>query len=169
MGQKEWYVQQQAEISYLSRDRFYCVRAEYNIRNRNTFWGYSVDVFNYAEDADGNSSGGGGGLCAAYDDSGDPAKLNVAPCFLPKALAGPYWVLAYNESEGYALIVGVQPTIKTKDGLCVPGTGINSSGLWIFTRKQERDEGLIKKVRDIATGQKIDVSILLDVDRSNCT
>ena len=33
-------------------------------------------------------------------------KLEVAPCFLPTALAGPYWVLDYSEEEGYALISG---------------------------------------------------------------
>ena len=36
-------------------------------------------------------------------------KLEVAPCFLPTALAGPYWVLDYSEEEGYALISGGGP------------------------------------------------------------
>lgn len=36
-------------------------------------------------------------------------KLEVAPCFLPTALAGPYWVLDYSEEEGYALISGGEP------------------------------------------------------------
>merc|ERR1712232_1544179 len=111
---------------------------DYNIRDEKTFWGYTVDVMNYAEDEEGKSYGGD--LCAINDKSGDPAKLNVAPCFLPTSFAGPYWVLAYDES-----------------------------GLWIFLRSQERNETLIDKVRDIATSQKIDVSILLDVDQTNCT
>ena len=93
-----------------------------------TFWGYTVDVMNYAEDEEGKSYGGD--LCAINDKSGDPAKLNVAPCFLPTSFAGPYWVLAYDESEGYALIVGGQPTQVTSDGLCIPSEGVNESGLW---------------------------------------
>jgi len=162
-----WYVHQQAETMYLPKERFYCVHADYNIRDEKTFWGYTVDVMNYAEDEEGKSYGGD--LCAINDKSGDPAKLNVAPCFLPTSFAGPYWVLAYDESEGYALIVGGQPTQVTSDGLCIPSEGVNESGLWIFLRSQERNETLINKVRDIATSQKIDVSILLDVDQTNCT
>ena len=52
--------------------------------------------------------------------------------FVPSFLVGPYWELAYDENEGYALVSGGQPTEETTDGLCVPGDGINNSGLWIF-------------------------------------
>ena len=41
-------------------------------------------------------------------------KLEVAPCFLPTALAGPYWVLDYSEEEGYALISGGGRFVETK-------------------------------------------------------
>ena len=57
----------------------------------------------------------------------------MAPCFLPKFAAGPYWVLEYNEEEGYALISGGQPTTETPAG-CKNGEGKNNSGLWIFSR-----------------------------------
>merc|ERR1712194_188677 len=133
-----WYIHQQAETTYVPKERLYCVRADYNIRDDKTFWGYTVDVMNYAEDKEGKSYGGD--LCAIND-----------------------------ESEGYALVVGGQPTQETNDGLCIPVEGANESGLWIFLRSQERNESLINKVRDIATSQKIDVSILLDVDQTNCT
>ena len=30
------------------------------------------------------------------------------------------------------------------------GSGTNGSGLWIFTREQERDEALVQKVRSVS-------------------
>eukprot|EP00586_Coscinodiscus_wailesii_P006133 CAMPEP_0172477254 /NCGR_PEP_ID=MMETSP1066-20121228/206_1 /TAXON_ID=671091 /ORGANISM="Coscinodiscus wailesii, Strain CCMP2513" /LENGTH=217 /DNA_ID=CAMNT_0013235555 /DNA_START=33 /DNA_END=686 /DNA_ORIENTATION=+ len=161
-----WYIHQQAPIAYLPVSRNYCVKAQYNLFNDPTFWGYSVEVNNYAEDVDGNSYGGK--LCAIPDKkSRDPAKLKVAPCFLPKFTAGPYWVIAYDESKGYALVSGGQPTIDTGNG-CVSGDGVNNSGLWVFLRSRERDEAAIAEVRDIASAQGFDLSILNDVNQTNC-
>ena len=37
-----------------------------------------------------------------------------------------------------------------------------------MTRSQTRDDDLIKKVRDIATEKGLDVSVLNDVDQTNC-
>ena len=68
-------------------------------------------------------------------------------CDLCQALFGPYWIVAYDEAEGYALVSGGQPTIPTKDGLCKTGDGVNNAGLWIFSRSPVRDEALIAKVR----------------------
>ena len=76
--------------------------------------------------------------------------------------------MAYDEDKGYALITGGQPYIETQNGLCRTGNGYNNSGIWIFLRSQERDEDLIQEVRDIALGQGIDVSVLMDVDQVNC-
>ena len=163
-----WYIHQQAPIAYLPPSRNYCVTAQYNLYNDPTFWGYTVDVNNYAEDAAGNSYGGP--LCAipASKKAGaDAAKLKVAPCFVPPFLAGPYWVIAYDEEKGYALVSGGQPTIDTGDG-CVSGDGVNYSGLWIFLRSRERDEAAIAEARDIAIAQGFDLSILNDVDQTNC-
>ena len=43
----------------------------------------------------------------------------------------------------------------TRDGAaCVP------SGMWIFTRQQARDEGLVAKTRGIAVAKGLDVSVL---------
>jgi len=148
----------------LKKERFYCVHADYAIRSEKTFWGYDVDVKNHAEDKQGNVYGGP--LCAV-GQSDDPAKLKVAPCFLPQALAGPYWVLAYDEDEGYALVSGGQPTIDTGNG-CKTGDGTNDSGLWIFLRSRDRDDDLIEKVRRIAKEQGFDLTVLLDVDQKNC-
>ena len=137
---KPWYVQQQAENTYTPRDMNRCVKAEYNLREEPNFWGYTVDVYNSAE----NSSSGrttGGALCADYKEDNN-SELMVAPCWLPKWFAGPYWVVAYNDDtdNGYALVSGGQPryavdndTTCGNDGneqCCKTGSGINNSGLW---------------------------------------
>merc|ERR1712217_693393 len=76
-------------------------------------------------------------------------------------------VLAYNEEEGYALISGGQPTIKTDNG-CKTGTGINNSGLWIFTREAFPAAGLVEKVRGLAAAQGFDLSVLVDIRHEGC-
>lgn len=143
-----------------------------------SFWGYTIDVYNYAEDKDGNS--GGGSLCASVDNGGEiPSQLAVAPCWLPKVFDGPYWVVAYNALEGYALISGGQPSEVVPDEVgcggsttgvcCKTGDGINSSGLWIFSRSPVRNETLIETVRDIATTAGFATkSVLMDVNHTNC-
>jgi hypothetical protein len=78
---------------------------------------------------------------------------------------GPYWVLEYNEEEGYALVSGGQPTTRTPDG-CVGGSGTYDAGLWIFTRQQQRDPVLVEKVRGLAKAQGFDVSVLKDVNQT---
>jgi len=108
-------------------------------------------------------------LCAFTPDANVKSKLKVAPCFLPKVFSGDYWVVAYSESEGYALVSGGQPTKQGQNGLCTTGTGTNGSGLWIFTRKQERDDALVTKVRGVATEAGFDVSVLNNVDQTNCS
>ena len=90
---------------------------------------------------------------------------------MPTQFAGPYWIVAYNEDEGYALISGGQPDEVSENGIefgCRSGTGINNSGLWIFTRAQVRDEALINKVRGIAFDAGFDLSVFLDVDHTTC-
>ena len=72
-------------------------------------------------------------------------------------------------STGWALIVGGQPTIPTTGGLCKTGNGVNNAGLWIFGRKQARNETQITLARNIATAKGLDVSVLNDIDQTNCT
>jgi lipocalin len=121
-------------------------------------------VSNEARDAvDGNLYGGD--LCAYVKE--EPSKLAVAPCFVPKFGSGDYWVIAYDEVKGYALISGGQPTIESDRG-CRTGKGINESGLWIFTREQKRDDDLIQEVRGIAADQGFDLSVLKNVTQEGC-
>jgi lipocalin len=161
-----WYVHQQAVTAYSPEGQNYCVRAQYSRKTNFNFWGYKVDVDNYAQDINGNVFGGG--LCARQTRDGD-SKLVVAPCWLPSFFAGPYWVVAYDEAEGYALISGGQPTEgPNEQGLCTTGSGINNAGLWIFSRSSERDDALITKVRGIAEDAGFDLSVLGDVDQTGC-
>jgi lipocalin len=162
-----WYIHQQAETKYLPKEQNYCVYAEYTKMAKKSFWGYEVQVHNHAEEADKTVHDSGDKICAASADDSDAAKLEVSLCLLPKFSAGPYWVLAYDEAEGYALISGGQPDIETPDG-CKSGDGTNNSGLWIFTRSATRDEALVNKVRDLAKGQGFDLSVLRDVDQTDC-
>jgi apolipoprotein D and lipocalin family protein len=159
-----WYIQQQQEVSYLPLSRNYCVKAEYSKRGW-SFFGYDLSVQNTAQNAEGEVQSSQA-LCAKIVD---PArgKLKVAPCFLPSALAGPYWVMAYEEVPGYALISGGPPTIAS-NGACRTGSGVNDAGLWIFTRQQTRNETLIDDVRAIASSKGFDLTVLNDVDQANC-
>merc|ERR1712194_658416 len=98
------------------------------------FWGYEISVHNHAENnAPPHKVHDTNILCAKIVDA-DAGKLAVAPCFLPAATAGPYWVLAFDDAEGYALISGGAPTHSAAGG-CRTGTGVNGAGLWVFTRQ----------------------------------
>lgn len=165
---ERWYVHQQAPTKYVPVDRNFCSYAEYSsiIDGKPTFpWGYTVKVNNHAEDSEGNTYGGE--LCA-YQQKDTPSKLGVAPCKVPKFLSGPYWVLAYDENDGYALISGGQPTVRVEGG-CRTGNGVFESGLWIFLRSRERNEDIIAEVRALAKDKfGLDISVLNDVDQTNC-
>lgn len=167
-----WYIHAQAVTRYSPVEQNYCVKAEYTVQDEPNFWGYTVDVNNKAQNQFGATFGGE--LCAYQkgDEGQDLSKLAVAPCWLPKIAAGPYWVVAYNETEGYALISGGQPYVladpENPAAGCRTGTGTNNSGLWIFSRSQERDEELIGKVRTMAQEAGFDVSVLNDVNQTNC-
>ena len=165
---KRWHVQQQMEINNLPKSWNRCAFAQYHLKENQSFWGYDIDVYNYAVEVDSphkphNSSGT---LCAKIVD-GKTGKLKVAPCFLPTRFAGPYWVIDYNEAEGYAITSGGPPDIKSEGG-CKTSNGTNNAGFWIFTRQQIRDEALVQKVRGIASGKGFDVSVLNDVDQTAC-
>jgi hypothetical protein len=53
-------------------------------------------------------------------------------------------------------------------GGCTTGSGVNGAGLWIFTRARKRDDALIDEVRSIAADKGFDLSVLNDVDQTNC-
>lgn len=164
----KWFIQQQMPVHYLPKTQNSCVTAQYTLEPKKTFWGYDVAVHNIAVDvaAPHKVHDSGSLICAKIVDKA-AGKLAVAPCFLPSFTAGDYWVLDFNDEEGWALISGGPPTIAAAGG-CQTGTGINGSGLWVFTRQQKRDEAVVQKVRGIAKGKGFDLSVLNDVDQTNC-
>jgi lipocalin len=178
-------VHQQAVNFYTPPEQSYCVTAQYSVKSKSSFWGYTIDVYNYAQDVDGAS--GGGSLCASVVDDDSGSQLGVAPCWLPKLLDGPYWIVAYDPIEGYALISGGQPTIIVPEEVgcggndnttssspgtgvcCKTGEGINNSGLWIFSRSPVRNDTLIEQVRGIATDAGFaTTTVLFDVNHTDC-
>jgi len=166
--QARWYAQQQMPVSYLPASENRCVYAEYELLKKKTLWGYDVQVHNYAEDVapPHKVHDSGSFICAKVVDE-TTGKLAVAPCFLPSITAGPYWVIAYSEADGYALVSGGAPSISSPGG-CRTGEGVNNAGLWIFTRRQQRDEALVQTVRKIAASKGFDTSVLKDVEQSDC-
>eukprot|EP00428_Durinskia_dybowskii_P018583 CAMPEP_0170225236 /NCGR_PEP_ID=MMETSP0116_2-20130129/12325_1 /TAXON_ID=400756 /ORGANISM="Durinskia baltica, Strain CSIRO CS-38" /LENGTH=228 /DNA_ID=CAMNT_0010475953 /DNA_START=83 /DNA_END=769 /DNA_ORIENTATION=- len=158
---KPWYVQQQMEVSYLPASQNRNVRAQYARKQGWSLFRYDLSVYNHAEDLAEPHNSRDAKLCAKVVDA-LTGKLKVAPCFLPPFLAGPYWVVAYDESEGYALVSGGPPE-QSAPGGCRTGNGVNGAGLWIFTRKQARDQALVDKVREIAKDKGFDLSVLNDV------
>jgi len=185
----KWYSHQQRTSPFQSLALFNCVTAEYSLLNATngaqeaagSTNGYGYKVFNYAEDIDGNAytsddtvgeTGGPlpGSLCAGSQVfEGDKAsEATVGFCTFPANAAqqSNYWVLAYDEEEGYALIAGGQTLVPTADGLCTYGNP--TAGLWIFSRSPVRNEAMIEKYRATAIDNGIDPSIMDDVSHDNC-
>eukprot|EP00040_Diaphanoeca_grandis_P039159 m.258290 g.258290 ORF g.258290 m.258290 type:complete len:213 (+) comp36392_c0_seq1:101-739(+) len=162
-----WYIQQQMPISYLPPDFTYCVAATYK-EETSPVWKYDVAVHNHAENSTGQQRAGTKDICGKIVNA-TAGKLEVAPCFLPPSLAGPYWVVDFSVEEGWALVSGGPPMNTGEGGYCKTGTGTNDSGLWIFTRMQRRDQIKVEKVRAIAQAKGFDLSVLIDVNQSHCS
>ena len=167
---KRWYVQEQMEVHYLPKEQNNCVFAEYQQLSKNTFWGFNIQVHNYAYDRQQHKSYDSGSfICAKTTEV--PAKLNVGPCWFPRIsgwTTGAYWVLRHDEDAGYAVIIGGQPTNRSAKG-CSTNHGVNNSGLWIFTRAQERDQKVVDLAREATKEFELDLSVLNQVDQTNCT
>jgi len=162
----KWYTQAQMVLGYLPADYFRCVTAQYTLLEKPTLLGYNVNVKNHAENQDGKALGPLTEICAKIVNE-SAGKLEVSPCFLPSFLSGPYWIVAFDQEEGWALVSGGPPNNEGTQG-CKSGTGVNNSGLWIFTREQERNEALVQKIKGIAEAKGFDVSVLKDTDQTNC-
>jgi len=164
---KPWYIQQQMPVQYQQPDNFYCVTARYELRTTPSIWGYDINVYNQAENAQGDQQNNNGQvLCADVVDE-EKGQLRVAPCAVPSSLAGAYWILEFNDELGYAIVSGGPPTIDTGNG-CRTGTGTNNAGLWLFTRAQQRNEAIVQRMRDETAAKGFDLSVLQDVDQSVC-
>eukprot|EP00540_Astrosyne_radiata_P004242 CAMPEP_0116829548 /NCGR_PEP_ID=MMETSP0418-20121206/4276_1 /TAXON_ID=1158023 /ORGANISM="Astrosyne radiata, Strain 13vi08-1A" /LENGTH=278 /DNA_ID=CAMNT_0004458567 /DNA_START=443 /DNA_END=1279 /DNA_ORIENTATION=+ len=177
---KKWYIHQQAVSRYSPIPWNNCAWAEYNIWDNPNFWGYNMGIIRSAADNDGNQNAIL--LCGATPNHHHcrhrhckeeaNSKLTMGPCDFPPFWffgAEPHWIVAYNETEGYALVSGGQPTIATIRGKVAGCRTNHHLGLWIYLRSKERNETTIQKVRQIAKNQGFDLSVLHNVTWVNCT
>merc|ERR1719282_283730 len=160
-----WYAQMGQPVAYLTKEELYCVVANYTLTGPT-----SVKVFNYANKDKVNGDVHDANLCATVPNTQVPAKLEVGLCLLPKSLYGPYWVvIAGPDPSGYeyALISGGQPTIDTGNG-CRTGSGVNGSGLWIFSRTPVAPQEQVQMVLKQAQSYGYDTSVLLPIEQKGC-
>lgn len=166
-----WYPQMQSVTGYQPIEDNYCTKAEYTLTSET-----EANVHNYANTNGVNENPKTADLCAKVVDPADPSKLSVGPCFLSDKFWGPYWIVSYNETRGYAVISGGQPFLPSDDeeekeaGLCTTlQKTMNYSGLWIFTRQQQRDQALIDEILEEVKAKGFATSILNDVVQEGCT
>lgn len=176
-----WYVQEQQVNSYQSEDQLQCVVASYDV-GESSFWqppiffaGVVLSVYNSYDggqptiDANGQPANP---LCASLTDNNEPSKLAVAPCFLPTAFGGKYWVMGFNStSDGkyeWAVISGGAPTQEYDDG-CSTGTGYFNSGLWIFSRTPMLSGEKLAEARDFLVQKGYTLQLLKRVRQANCS
>ena len=172
-----WYVQKQQINGYQKENSLYCVAATYNITDSINIPFYNnkvVAVYNYANlnKVNGISSNNSTILCARIPNASHPEKLLVAPCFLPNVLAGPYWILAAGPSSDnyeWAIVIGGQPSVRVSNTTCTTKiSGINNSGLWLFSRKTILPQDDLKQLYNILESKNISSSQLIDVKQENC-
>ena len=172
-----WYVQQQQPNGYQKPSDLFCVAATYDINNKTSvpfYNGQVISVYNYANynKTNGINMNNSTILCARQTNKSEPEKLLVAPCFLPNILAGSYWVLAagpYSDNYDWAVVIGGQPTLRVSNTTCTTKlSGINNSGLWIFSRKPIICPSLLKSIRTLLQSRGISTDYLLDVVQEGC-
>jgi len=172
-----WYVQQQQVVRYQPLDAFYCVRAEYTLNDA----GDEVEVFNTARnggvDGDPTNAQGMKRRALVEDKDVSNSKLLVGPTFLPRFTYGPYWIVAVSPDTpdpelGYdwAIVSGGAPTRLTdqENGLCSTGSGMNDSGLWLFTREPIASAEVVELMRTTARELGFDTSVLKPVTQEGC-
>ena len=174
-----WYIQQQQVNGYQSPNELYCVTATYNFDNHSKvplFSGKVLSVYNYAtfNSSHGPSLNGNNSmiLCARQPNSSHPEMLLVAPCFLPNLFGGDYWILAAGPNSTnyeWAVVIGGQPSVRVSNTTCTTSLkGFNGSGLWIFSRNQTMDHGLLDSIRVLINQRGISTDYLLNVTQSGC-
>lgn len=172
----KWYIQKQQVTSYLPVELNYCVTAKYQVSNKLIpfYFGEVLSVFNYANfnEVNGPSTNKNNfTLCARMRNETDPARLLVAPCFLPNFFAGDYWVIAAGPSSNnyqWAIISGGQPTVQYPDGCTTRNDTSNGAGLWFFTRNQTVDSNVIDEMSNKVKSLGYTTSQLNDVKQVGC-
>lgn len=171
-----WYVQQQQVNGYQNETDLNCVLATYTSDHN---WcplcsGTIIGVHNY-QNVGGiniNPEGPQVSLCARQPDSKTTGELLVAPCFLPNLAAGPYWVIAVGQDTNghytWAVVSGGSPTQQYDDGCTTKETGVNGSGLWIFTREPTGNSIYLASARQQLVDLGYTLQRLKDVTQAGC-
>lgn len=172
-----WYVQRQQPNGYQKPSDLFCVAATYDITNKTSVPFYSgkvISVYNYANynKTNGVNLNNSTILCARQANQNEPEKLLVAPCFLPNLLAGPYWVLAAgptSDNYEWAVVIGGEPSVRVTNKTCTTKlSGINNSGLWIFSRKPIICPSVLENIYGLLHSRGISTEYLLDVQQEGC-
>merc|ERR1712048_1438360 len=97
----KWYVQQQMVIVFHPPDHLHCNSVEYEVLETPTQFGYQMKVTYQAENDQGKPLAPWipKTLCAKWVVP-FAGKAVIAPCFLPSAWAGDYWIVAFDRQEG---------------------------------------------------------------------
>lgn len=171
-----WYIQQQQITGYQPENTLYCVAQTLNQTSIKVpfFNGSVLSVYNYANVGNVNGKPQNSmnfTLCARQTNQSDPARIINAPCFFPNFLAGPYWVLQAGPSSNdyqWAIVSGGAPNVQYPDGNCSTKlTGVNGSGLWLFTRSMNGSKW-IPIMRQYLENMGITTSQLLNVTQTGC-
>lgn len=172
-----WYIQEQQINGYQKKEDLYCVLATYNIDNNSKvplFKGDVFSVYNYANSyrVNGESLNNSTVLCGRITNKDHSEKILVAPCFLPNILGGPYWIVLagpYRNNYQWAVVSGGQPTVQITNNTCTTKTsGVNGSGLWIFSRDKIMDKNTLKMIKQKMLDKGIATSRLLPVQQKGC-
>ena len=173
-----WYPQWQQVTKYQAEESLFCVVATYNDTKHGApqhvplFKGPVKAVYNHDSQGTVNGTAEGAQLCARVPDEKVPAKLKVAPCFLPNLAAGDYWVLAAGPSPSnyeWAVISGGQPTVQYDDGCTTKEDSNANAGLWLFHRKPVAPSADVVAMKQLLSGMGFTLTRLKPVAQDGCT
>lgn len=189
-----WYVQKQQTNGFQGEDRLNCVVATYNETYQGEpstvplFGGPVITVFNDCKIGGKNGPNShdytspdfkrsfGSPICARQTSTKFPERLSVAPCPLPNAFAGDYWVLHAGPSPDnyqYSVVIAGQPSVELEDGCTTPNTctgpADTNCGLWLFTREPVADAAVVAMLEDTMHTKGVSTQNLIAVDHTDCT
>jgi len=195
---QSWYIQRQQVNGFQKAEDLFCVTATYN----ETFRGELLNIggggkqpeayytaFNNCNKGSKNSGTNcarhsdpdftpsfGTPLCARSYDLTTPSQLKVAPCPLPKAFTGDYWVVAAGPSQDnyeWAVVTAGQPSVVESDGCTTPdscsGPAQANCGLWLFSREPVPSQAVTDAMNAAATDAGISLNRVIDIDHTDCT
>lgn len=181
-----WYIHERKETPFQPKSLNYCVSLEFPallhgnespVEEYGLANAYSMKVLSQYGDEHGNLYTSDDHyptpLCLGSNifDGDKSSEMTLGFCMVPAAefQRSNFWVLAYEEGEGYALVSGGQvdvPSISDDGQLCTYSNP--AASLLILSRSSQRDEGLIKKYRQHAADNGIDPSVLKQVYHDGC-